>query len=69
MWTSKYSGSRVIVAKIADIGPPGAPQYFFQKKNLERSNYCTPRLMSTNVIPTETYINVTVAQKEQRGRS
>ena len=24
--TSKYSGSRVIVAKIADIGPPGAPQ-------------------------------------------
>ena len=45
MWTSKYSGSRVIVAKIADIGPPGAPQYFFQKKNLERSNYCTPRHM------------------------
>ena len=43
MLTSKYSGSRVIVAKIADIGPPGAPQYFFQKKNLERSNYCTPR--------------------------
>ena len=43
MWTSKYSGSRVIVAKIADIGPPGAPQYFFQKKNLERSNYCSPR--------------------------
>ena len=32
MWTSKYSGSMVIVAKIADIGPPGAPQYFFQKK-------------------------------------
>ena len=32
MWTSKYSGSRVIVAKIADIGPPRAPQYFFQKK-------------------------------------
>ena len=23
MLTSKYSGSRVIVAKIADIGPPG----------------------------------------------
>ena len=44
MWTSKYSGSRVIVAKIADIGPTRAPQYFFQKKNLERSNYCTPRL-------------------------
>ena len=43
MWTSKYSGSRVIVAKIADIGPTRAPQYFFQKKNLERSNYCTPR--------------------------
>ena len=43
MLTSKYSGSRVIVAKIADIGPPGAPQYFYQKKNLERSNYCTPR--------------------------
>ena len=32
MWTSKYSGSRVIVAKIADIGPHRAPQYFFQKK-------------------------------------
>ena len=43
MLTSKYSGSRVIVAKIADIGPPGAPQYFFSEKNLERSNYCTPR--------------------------
>ena len=26
IWTSKYSGSRVIVAKIADVGPPGAPQ-------------------------------------------
>ena len=34
MWTSKYSGSRVIVAKIADIGPTRAPQYFFQKKTL-----------------------------------
>ena len=29
---SKYRGSRPIVAKIADLGPPGAPQYFFQKK-------------------------------------
>ena len=26
MWSSKYSGSRVIVAKIADIGLPGAPK-------------------------------------------
>ena len=26
IWTSKYSGSRVIVAKIAVIGLPGAPQ-------------------------------------------
>ena len=43
MLTSKYSGWRWVVAKIADIGPHGAPQYFFQKKNLERSNYCTPR--------------------------
>ena len=43
MWISKYSGSEVIVAKYADIGPPEAPQYFFQKKNLERSNYCSPR--------------------------
>ena len=32
-----------IVAKIADIGLPGPPQYFFQKKNLEYSNYCTPQ--------------------------
>ena len=32
MWTSKYSGSRSIVPKIAGIGCPGAPQYFFQKK-------------------------------------
>ena len=49
MWTSKYSGSRVIVAKIADIGPPGAPQYFFSEKNLERSNYCTPRHMQGGI--------------------
>ena len=26
IWTLKYSGSRSIVAKIADLGPPGAPQ-------------------------------------------
>ena len=26
VWTSKYSGPWAIVAKIADLGPPGAPQ-------------------------------------------
>ena len=26
IWTPKYSGSWPIVAKIADLGPPGAPQ-------------------------------------------
>ena len=30
---SKYSGSKSINAKIADVGPPGAPQYFFRKKS------------------------------------
>ena len=33
IWTSKFSGSRVIVAKIADVGPPGAPQKFVSGKN------------------------------------
>ena len=28
MWTSKYSGSRSIVAKVANLEPPGAPQMF-----------------------------------------
>ena len=28
----KYSGSWSMVAKIANIGPPGAPQKFFHKK-------------------------------------
>ena len=40
-WTSKYSGSRVIVAKIADIGPPGTPQYFFSEKKYKILNPVT----------------------------
>ena len=33
IWTPKYDGSWPIAAKIVNLGPPGAPQYFFQKKN------------------------------------
>ena len=46
VWTSKYSGSRTIVPKTADLGHPGAPQSCFQKKNPVCSNYLTPRHIS-----------------------
>ena len=46
---SKYSGSSVNVPKIADVGPPRAPQYFFRKK-IQDSKSCDTGSYVSNLI-------------------
>ena len=52
MWTPKCSGSMPIVAKIADLGPPGAPQYVFRKKTR------TFELLYTSDHPSDLILNI-----------
>ena len=57
LMTSKYSGSRSSLPKIANFGPPRAEKLFFSDKILACSNDCAPKHMY-DWLDTWTYVQL-----------